>query len=214
MKTTNAQIDIKPGPATAASLEASWAGGASPFAVPWQKLMMWLFIIGDGLLFAGFLTAYGFVRLAAPTWPNRAEVFHLPLIGAMSVILITSGATMASAVHAARRDDWKIAGRFLLLTMLGGLAFLGMQAYEWASLIRAGATLSANPWGVPLFAQSFFVITGFHGFHVLTGLLLLGIVAARARGGHSRAGGVEVAGLYWAFVDVVWVFIFPLFYLV
>jgi cytochrome c oxidase subunit 3 len=209
-----AQTAINPDPGGSTSLEASWGGGASPFAVSWQKLMIWLFIIGDGLLFAGFLTVYGFVRLAAPTWPNRAEVFHLPLIGAMTIILITSGATMATAVLAARRDNWKMTVHFLLLTMLGGLAFLGMQAYEWLSLIRTGATLTANPWGVPLFAQSFFIITGFHGFHVLTGLLLLGIVATRASTGRSKAGGVELTGLYWAFVDVVWVFIFPVFYLV
>ncbi|MBI4028109.1 MAG: cytochrome c oxidase subunit 3 [Verrucomicrobia bacterium] len=196
------------------AFESPWAGGVSPFKTSWQKLMMWLFIIGDALLFAGFLAIYGFVRLASPSWPNRAEVFHLELIALMTTALISSGATMATAVEAARRGHWRMVVRFLLLTLAGGLAFLGMQAYEWSQFIAAGATLQSNPWGVPPFGASFFLITGFHGAHVSIGIVILLITAVRSATGRSRAGGLELAGLYWAFVDLVWVFIFPLFYLI
>ncbi|MBI4465325.1 MAG: cytochrome c oxidase subunit 3 [Acidobacteria bacterium] len=187
---------------------------ASPFAVSWQKLMLWIFIVTDALLFAGFLAGYGFVRLASPQWPDQAEVFHLSLIGVMTFILISSSATMATAVGAARQGNRSLATRFVLLTIVGGVCFLGMQAYEWATLIGEGARLYANPWGVPLFSGSFFLITGFHGTHVLTGVLILAIVAWRSLRGRATAEGVELAGLYWHFVDLVWVFIFTLFYLV
>ena len=189
-------------------------GSASPFAISWQKLMMWVFIVTDALLFAGFLASYGFVRLASPRWPNRAEVFHLEFIGVMTFILISSSATMATAVAAARRAKGALAIRFLLLTILGGLCFLGMQAYEWTTLIQKGARLYTNPWGVPTFSASFFVITGFHGSHVLTGVVILAIAALRSAMGRSTAEGVELARLYWHFVDLVWVFIFTLFYLI
>lgn len=196
------------------TVEPAWDGKNSPFAVKWNKLMMWFFIVGDALLFAGFLASYGFVRLASPTWPDRSTIFHLPLIGIMTFVLISSGATMAAAVLSAQRDQWKRTVQFLLLTILGGAFFLGIQAYEWSALIHEGARLDHNPWGVPLFGACFFLITGFHGFHVLSGLVILGITTLRSARRLSRAEGLELAGLYWAFVDLVWVFIFPLFYLV
>lgn len=185
-----------------------------PLGVSWQKLMMWIFIVVDGLIFAGLLAGYGFVRLASPAWPDPAEVFHLPMIGFMTFLLISSSATMGSAVAAASRAHLRTATRFILFTILGGLGFLGMQVYEWTSLIREGARLDANPWGVPPFGASFFMITGFHGSHVLSGLVILAIVAWRLKAGRGTSQGVELAGLYWHFVDLVWVFIFALFYLV
>jgi cytochrome c oxidase subunit III len=193
---------------------SSVAPNASPFGAGWQKSMMWVFIVTDALLFAGFLGSYGFVRLASPTWPNRSDIFDLRLIALMTFVLISSSATMASAVAAAKHSDRRMVLRFVLLTLAGGLCFLGMQAYEWTNLIREGATLHSNPWGVPLFTASFFLITGFHGSHVLTGLIVLAITAIRTARGRSTAHGVEVAGLYWHFVDLVWVFIFTFFYLV
>ncbi len=196
------------------SVESVWRGGVSPFAVSWRKLMMWLFIITDGLLFAGLLAGYGFVRLASPQWPNRAEIFHLDFIALMTFILITSSATMATAVGAARQGRMQTAFRFVLLTILGGLGFLSCQAYEWSKLISEGARLSSNPWGVPLFSAAFFIITGFHGSHVLTGVIILSVVAGRALRQRITPEGVELAGLYWHFVDLVWVFIFTLFYLI
>lgn len=194
--------------------ESHWGGGTSPFGVPWQKLMMWIFIISDALLFAGFLAAYGFLRLASPTWPHQADVFDLNLITLMTFVLISSSVFMAMGVAAAHHGKQKDVTRSLLLTMLGGLVFLGIQAYEWTHLIGQGASLTSNPWDVPLFSASFFVITGFHGTHVFSGVILLFITVVRTRLGRSTPRGIENVGLYWHFVDLVWVFIFTFFYLI
>lgn len=187
---------------------------AKPFDTSWQKLMMWTFIIVDGLMFAGFLSGYGFARLSSPRWPPVDEIFHLTFIAAMTFLLISSSATMASAVRAAREGDRSAVLRFVWMTAAGGAAFLGMQAYEWSTLIHQGVGLSSNPWGVPLFGAYFFLITGFHGSHVLSGVVILATVALRFRAGRSSADGVELAGLYWHFVDLVWIFIFTFFYLI
>jgi cytochrome c oxidase subunit 3 len=194
-------------------LASDWGGGKSPFGTSWSKFMMWIFIISDALTFAGFLIAYGFMRQISPSWPDQTEVFSMVLITFMTFVLISSSAVMAMAVSAARAGDAKSATKFLALTIVGGAIFLGCQAYEWAHFIQEGATLTQNPWGVPQFAASFFVITGFHGFHVLSGVTILAIVALRAAMGKYSADGVENAGLYWHFVDVVWVFVFAFYYL-
>ncbi|MFQ5703182.1 MAG: cytochrome c oxidase subunit 3 [Gemmatimonadales bacterium] len=191
-----------------------WGGGVSPFSVSWQKLMMWFFLVTDALLFAGFLAAYGFERLASPAWPEQSEVFTMVLIGVMTFVLITSSATMATAVGSAHRGDLKTAARFILFTAIGGLLFLSMQAYEWTNLIREGARLTENPWGPTAFSAFFFMITGLHGTHVLIGVIVLSVLAARVKAGHTAGTGVELAGLYWHFVDLVWVFIFTFFYLI
>jgi cytochrome c oxidase subunit 3 len=194
-------------------LASDWGGGKSPFGTSWSKFMMWIFIVSDALTFAGFLIAYGFVRQTSPSWPEQTEVFSMALITFMTFVLISSSAVMAAAVSAARAGDAKAATKFLALTIVGGAIFLGCQAYEWAHFIGEGATLTQNPWGVPQFAASFFVITGFHGFHVFSGVTILAIVALRAAMGKYSADGVENAGLYWHFVDVVWVFVFAFYYL-
>jgi cytochrome c oxidase subunit 3 len=181
---------------------------------PWRKVMMWTFIITDGLLFAGFLASYGYARLSSVRWPAQDEVFSLSYLTVMTFVLITSSATMASAVEAACINQWNAAVRFTVLTLVGGTIFLGMQAFEWAHLIGQGASLVQNPWGDSAFGSYFFVLTGFHGSHVLTGLIVLAATAVRSGRGRSTAEGVEMAGLYWHFVDLVWVFIFTLFYLV
>ena len=199
----------------AVALEAHWGGGVSPFGATWQKTMMWIFIVTDGLLFSGLLSGYGFLRMASLTpWPERSHVFSIPFIALMTFILITSSATMGTAVGASKLGDRKTALRFLILTIVGGAAFLGCQAYEWTHLIEHGARLTSNPWGAPQFTQAFFILTGFHGSHVLSGLVVLTITAIRTAMGRTPAQGVEMAGLYWHFVDLVWVFIFTLFYLV
>jgi cytochrome c oxidase subunit 3 len=195
-------------------LSSDWGGGKSPFGTSWSKFMMWIFIISDALTFAGFLVAYGFMRQTAIAWPNPMEdVFSPLLITFMTFVLISSSAVMAMAVSAARAHDPKAAVRYMALTILGGAIFLGAQVYEWSHFIGEGATLTKNPWGVPQFAASFFVITGFHGFHVFSGLTILAIVAIRAAMGKYSADSVENAGLYWHFVDVVWVFVFAFYYL-
>ena len=194
--------------------QADWGGGASPFGVTWQKMMMWFFIITDALLFAGLLVSYGVVRIATGEWPIQSEVFSLPYIAAMTFVLISSSATMACAVAAAELERRKTVTLCLWLTILGGFGFLGMQAYEWSVFIHEGGGIAGNPWGPPTFSQFFFIITGFHGFHVLTGVTVLLVVAIRSALGKYSAAGVENAGLYWHFVDLVWVFVFALFYLV
>lgn len=195
------------------TLDQLWAGGVCPFDAGWRKVMLWAFIVTDGLLFAGFLAGYGYARLAAPEWPDPGAIFDLRLIAVMTFVLISSSATMASAVAAARVGDGIAVSRFLGLTMAGGAIFLALQAYEWTHLIAAGARLFDNPWGVPLFSAYFFLLTGFHGSHVLSGLVILATIAVRWRRHRARAEGVELGGLYWHFVDLVWVFIFTLFYL-
>jgi cytochrome c oxidase subunit 3 len=191
-----------------------WDGGVSPFNMTWSKLMMWWFIVTDGLLFAGFLGAYGYSRGHATSWPEQSTVFNMKLITAMTFILISSSATMATAVAAARKGDLKAATRFIMATVAGGAIFLGLQAYEWSTLIREGARPDHNPWGVPAFSAYFFLITGFHGTHVLIGGLVLAIVAWKGLRGKVTADGIELAGLYWHFVDLVWVFVFGCFYLI
>ena len=200
---------------------SAWGGGESPFAVPWTKLMMWLFLISDALTFAALLSGYGAMRLTAGAWPRQPEHFNIGLVGAMTFVLICSSATMAVAVGGARRGDRRLVVRFLALTILGGLTFLGLQAYEWTHFIREGArligfvshepALTAIP---PMFSATFFVITGFHGGHVTSGVIYLLIMAIRAARGLYSGESIEVLGLYWHFVDLVWVFIFTLLYLI
>ena len=196
------------------ALEAHWGGGAAPFGASWQKTMMWIFIVTDALLFGGLLTGYAFLRHAsAAPWPRQSDVFSIPFIALMTFILITSSMTMGTAVTAAKLGDHKKALMNLVFTIVGGLAFLGCQAYEWMELIHEGARLTSNPWGAPQFGQAFFLLTGFHGSHVFSGLVILIITAIRTSMKKTPAQGIEMAGLYWHFVDLVWVFIFTLFYL-
>jgi cytochrome c oxidase subunit 3 len=198
----------------AAAVDAHWGGGVSPFGASWQKTMMWIFIVTDALLFSGLLCGYAYLRMAGQlTWPETGKVFSIPFIALMTFILITSSMTMGTAVTAARLGDRKKALANLIWTIVGGTAFLGCQAYEWTHLIHQGARLWSNPWGAPQFGACFFVLTGFHGSHVFSGLVILAITAIRTAQGKTPAQGVEMAGLYWHFVDLVWVFIFTLFYL-
>ncbi len=194
-------------------LASEWGGGQSPFAVGWPKFMMWIFLVSDTLTFAGLLAGYGVMRLSLGRWPVQFEIFTIWLVSLMTFILICSSATMAVAVGAARRGDHPRVLRFLLLTVLGGLLFLGMQAYEWTSFIHEGARLFGNPWGIPQFSATFFIITGFHGGHVTGGVIYLLITALRWSRRSIQPESVEIAGLYWHFVDLVWVFIFTLLYL-
>ena len=185
----------------------------SPFTANTRKFGMWLFILSDALTFAAMLSAYGFMRATSPEWPEQSSVFDIRLITFMTFVLISSSASMAMAVHAAQNGDKSHTLGLIGATIIGGIVFLGCQAYEWAHFIGEGGRLFANPWGVPQFSATFFLITGFHGFHVLTGVVILAVTWVLSRAGRCSADGVELAGLYWHFVDVVWVFVFALFYL-
>ena len=205
-----------------------WANDKQTFQVPWGKAMMWIFLLSDTFVFSCFLTSYMTVRVSTTVpWPNASEVFaltlfgnHIPLIliAIMTFILITSSGTMAMAVNYGYRKDRMKTSLLLLATALLGASFVGMQAFEWTKLIvEEGVRPWSNPMGAPQFGASFFMITGFHGLHVSAGVVYLLVTAWRVWSGfYDRKGTyetVEIAGLYWHFVDLVWVFIFAFFYL-
>jgi len=189
--------------------------------------MMWIFLLSDTFIFTSFLTGYMTVRMSTTVdWPIPSEVFaltvfgvHVPLllIALMTFILITSSGTMAMAVNYGYRRDRNKTFWLMMATCFCGVCFVGMQAIEWTKLIEEGVRPWTNPMGAAQFGASFFMITGFHGLHVSIGVIYLAIVAFKVRRGDYEKKGnyeiVEIAGLYWHFVDLVWVFIFALFYL-
>ena len=191
-----------------------WSGGASPFGINSKKLGMWLFIVSDTLTFSALLVSYAYVRLATPDWPRPFEIW--PAIAKssfMTFVLLSSSLTMVLAVAAAHRHDVKKAVRYLIFTMICGAAFVLIHATEWVTLFHEGVTPWSNPWGVPLFGGTFFGLTGLHMLHVTIGVAYLAIICAGYSKGKWTADHVEVSGLYWHFVDLVWMFIFPLVYL-
>ena len=204
--------------------------------VSWGKAMMWLFLLSDIFIFGIFLLGYMVARMSAvEPWPDASEVFALTafgvyvpllLIALMTFILITSSGTMALAVKYGYAKDRKKTAILLMVTALLGLTFLGMQAFEWYKLIDDGVRPWGNPFGAAQFGATFFLITGFHGTHVTIGVIFLIIMAVKVMRGDletekpgfltgrkGRYEMVEVLGLYWHFVDLVWVFIFALYYL-
>jgi len=266
------------------SEESDWSGGVSPMKASYGKLMMWYFLLSDAFTFAGFLIAYGTLRFSVPTWPVPDFVFqavpflsgHYPLIFVtiMTFVLIVSSVTMVRAVQEGHRENRQGVVYWMVLTIIGGAAFLGCQAYEWNTLInKEHMSLTKNPFGTHVeagtyiegddhkikagdtfkagdpflihqkdgdyqllkytasdgspgqqqfgpkaFGALFFFITGFHGFHVLSGVIFLIIIAMNVFSGlyAERRNGyemVEKMGLYWHFVDLVWVFVFLVFYL-
>jgi cytochrome c oxidase subunit 3 len=224
-------------PAGLRGVAADWASDQRAFKnVPWGKAMMWIFLLSDTFVFSIFLLSYMTVRMSTTVpWPNPSKVFALHIGGAeipliliaiMTFILISSSGTMALAVNYGYRRERVRTTVLLLATAVLGATFVGMQAFEWTKLITEGVRPWENPWGAPQFGSSFFMITGFHGTHVSFGVIFLLIIARKvwrgdfdtARRGFftSRRGSyesVEIMGLYWHFVDLVWVFIFALFYL-
>ena len=198
------------------------------FGVPWGKAMMWIFLLSDTFIFSCFLVSYMTVRMSTTDpWPNPSEVFGLTMFGQsvpllliaiMTFVLITSSGTMALAVNMGYRKAKNATFWLMTATAALGATFVGMQAFEWTKLIMEGVRPWANPFGAAQFGSSFFMITGFHGMHVSAGVIYLMWVAFRVRSGvYERRGNnyeiVEIAGLYWHFVDLVWVFIFAFFYL-
>jgi heme/copper-type cytochrome/quinol oxidase subunit 3 len=182
----------------------------------WGKLGMWLFLVGDAMTFGGLLAAYGVMRASSPNWPVPAEVLGINLTAFMTFLLICSSVTMVKGLSAGMRDDKKGLVKYLALTVLGGVLFLALQVYEWTHLIERGLYFSENPWGSGLFGATFFSITGFHGAHVTGGVIYLSCVLVAAKRGHyagGKANRVEVAGLYWHFVDLVWILVFTFVYL-
>ncbi|MDG4884959.1 heme-copper oxidase subunit III family protein [Mesorhizobium sp. WSM4884] len=218
-------------------IAADWASDQRAFKnVSWGKAMMWIFLLSDTFIFGCFLLSYMTARMSTRVpWPNPSEVFALRiggseipliLIAIMTFVLISSSGTMAMAVNFGYRRDRRKTAILMLLTAALGATFVGMQAFEWTKLITEGVRPWGNPWGAAQFGSCFFMITGFHGTHVTIGVIFLIIVARKVWRGDfdigrpgfftSRRGryeNVEIMGLYWHFVDLVWVFIFAFFYL-
>jgi cytochrome c oxidase subunit III len=236
---------------------STWDGGTSPMGASYGKLMMWFFLLSDAFTFSALLITYGLVRsshaayagtveafkFSQSYWPIPEKVFEavpflhgveapLVFVGIMTFILIMSSVTMVLAVEAGHRMDRKDVEKWMLWTIVGGLAFLGCQAWEWTHFIHGahegaavaegttffGANLVHNQYGPPDFAAFFFFITGFHGFHVFSGVCFNFLIYYNTvTGVYQRRGHyemVEKVGLYWHFVDLVWVFVFTFFYLV
>jgi cytochrome c oxidase subunit 3 len=277
-----------------------WSGGKSPFNMEYGKLMMWYFLMSDAFTFGAFLISYGSIRFSQNFWPDPNVVFNafpgmghqnLPLafVSVMTFILIISSVTMVLAVHAGHKGDKQGVVKWLFWTIIGGLAFLGCQAWEWHHLITGehptlidgtiqmvGQTTTVNPWGqlvdpavasealknssvdnlarivheqkhTPMaellkmpkesllgmidqaelhvrrngpvaFGGYFYGITGFHGFHVFSGVIIniIMLIMTQKDVFHKRGHYlmIEKAGLYWHFVDLVWVFVFLCFYLI
>src|ERR1051326_2959890 len=194
---------------------SAWEGGRSPYATNSKKFGMWLFIISDALTFSALLFAYTYSRVSNPNWPTP---FHFsPSIifsSVMTFCLLSSSLTMVMAVHSMNHGNRKSAGGWILATMAGGLAFVVLHATEWMRLINVEhVTAFDNPWHVPLFGGTFFALTGLHMTHVVLGVIYLAIIAFAVSRGKFKAIDVEVSGLYWHFVDLVWMFIFPMVYL-
>lgn len=215
----------------------AWSGGKSPFSVEYGKLMMWFFLLSDAFTFSAFLIYYGAQRFSEMSWPDPDVVFQsipgladhgfpLVFVGIMTFILIMSSVTMVLAVEAGHRNSKKEVVWWMVATIIGGFMFLGCQALEWTHLLHEGYWWGAFPdsytgidtIGALQFSNLFFTITGFHGFHVFTGVLINIIILFMVLANVFQKSGsylmVEKVGLYWHFVDLVWVFVFTFFYLV
>jgi len=174
------------------------------------KLGMWLFLASEVMFFGGLISAFLHYKVNNPS--TEGALLDVPLVGVNTFVLLTSSFTVVLGLSAIRQGDRRGLVRFLAATVLLGVAFLGGQAYEFVSLYGHGVTLNGS-----LFGSTFFTLTGFHGLHVLIGLIwalstLYG--ALRGRYAADRYEGVEVFGLYWHFVDVVWIVLFTIIYLV
>lgn len=280
-----------------------WSGGRSPFNASYGKVMMWYFLMSDAFTFGAFLISYGTIRFSQNFWADPNHVFNafpfaghanLPLafVSLMTFILIASSVTMVLAVHEGHNMNRKGVEKYMIMTIIGGLAFLSCQAWEWTHLLTGEhvallndgtlsvlpTTVKLNPWGPDVsheamltalqntsheqlaaiastlhhaggaehnmaamstaelintiqaselhvthtgpiaFGGYFFGITGFHGFHVFSGVVINLIMYIKTKLGHFDERGhyemIEKAGLYWHFVDLVWVFVFLCFYLI
>jgi cytochrome c oxidase subunit 3 len=226
----------------------AWSGGRSPFNVEYGKMMMWFFLLSDAFTFSSLLISYGALRFSSNAWPAADKIFQsvpgmvdkgypLVFVGIMTFILIMSSVTMVLAVEAGHRDSKKEVAWWMVATIIGGFMFLGCQALEWNHLHHEGfwwghipdtealkeffegAALPATAGAyTQQFANLFFTITGFHGFHVFSGVIINIVILINVLAGTYQKRGsylmVEKVGLYWHFVDLVWVFVFTFFYLV
>lgn len=181
----------------------------------WGRLAMWLFLTSDGMTFSGLLVGSLMLRFHTADWPPPSDHLALSLGLVMTALLLGSSMTMVKAITAARHNARRQFSSFLLLTIVAGVLFLALQAYEWSHLFQEKMTLSSNPWGAPLFGATFYTLTGFHGLHVFAGVVYL-LLLLLGGGSHANLAAyverLEIAGLYWHFVDIVWVCVFTCVY--
>jgi cytochrome c oxidase subunit 3/cytochrome o ubiquinol oxidase subunit 3 len=177
-----------------------------------NKLAMWLFLGTECLLFGGLISTYMLYRGQQGDGPGPAEIFDIPLTSVSSFVLLMSSLTMVMAVNAAKAHDDGNTNLWLTATATLGALFVGGQVFEFTSFYHEGLGFTSS-----LFGSSFYTLTGFHGVHVTLGVIMLlalvGIIS-RSRVHGDKAEVVELIGLYWHFVDVVWVVIFTLVYLI
>ncbi len=197
----------------------------NPLRFTFGKLAMWLFLASDAMGFMGLIGGYMVLRIGSDNWMIDAldPAFGIPLTAFMTFVLILSSVTMVTAHSAAVKGDQKGIVRWLGLTIVGGVIFLGLQVYEWNHFIHAAGDLAAvfqktNDAKAPFthYQATFFALTGFHGIHVTIGVIYLSCIWRRAKQGAYTAANhspVELVGLYWHFVDLVWIVLFTILYL-
>ena len=176
------------------------------------KMAMWAFLGSECLFFGSMISTYLLYRSKTGTGPTPSEIYDIPFTSVSSFVLLMSSLTMVLALAAIQKDDQRGMRIWLLATALLGMTFIAGQIFEFTSFVEEGLTLSTSPFG-----SSFFVLTGFHGAHVTVGILmLLALVAMSLLGRMDRADAkkVELIGLYWHFVDIVWIVIFTVIYLI
>ena len=184
----------------------------TPTGIPNRKLGMWLFLVSEVIFFTALIGAYIVLRLGNPDWPVPSTILNIPLTGFNTFLLIVSSVTLVRAFAAAQDGNRRGLRLGLVATVLLGATFLSIQACEYRKLLYHGLTPSSS-----IFGSCFFTLTGFHGLHVLGGVIWLTIVTLRAFRGvydDGRHLGVELAGLYWHFVDLVWILLFTIVYLI
>ncbi len=179
-------------------------GGIAP-----GKVGVWWFLASEIMVFGGLITSYIVFRLGGPGWAEASHHLSVPLASINTLVLLTSSYTIVRAFVAAEGGDVRALRMYLGLTILGGLIFLGIKAVEYTTEIRAGFTPAAG-----IFWSFYYTMTGLHALHVLGGVVVNGVVLATEGVDIRNPHRIELAGLYWHFVDVVWIFLFPLLYLV
>lgn len=180
------------------------------------KLAMWIFLGTDAMSFSGFLLGYAVLR-STKDWPHPADHLGIFLSGLATFILICSSVSMVLSIDACKARDRKGMLNWLLVTIIGGVIFLGIQVYEYTHLVHLGITLTSFLNGNDLFGSTFYMITGFHGLHVLSGVIYLICQYKLAYEGHFDNGdynSLEIVGLFWHFVDLVWILVFTFIYLI
>ncbi len=177
-----------------------------------NKMAMWLFLGSECLLFGGLISTYMLYRGRITQGPRPSQIFDIPFTSVSSFVLLMSSLTMVLAVTSAQRKDNERTKLWLTITALLGATFVGGQVYEFTAFYNEGLGFTTN-----LFSSSFYTLTGFHGVHVTIGVIMLlslrGVISANKDTG-DRAEVVELIGLYWHFVDIVWIIIFTLVYLI